>query len=224
MDCSEQANRDRSREIFLQARTYSEFLNLWSKFYSNEICIPAYFANFIGAEDNKHATRKIGRKFQEITNFGTIPVNFQTNSLKDGQKAYVILLATEQVTEVITEYVNRYPGFIAFYQDTSGESCVNGLYVTYDPDKEQAKKTLKTGIFFGNPFTHLGTKSNDSDFIREWLNPILSNIIANENFKEITVIDTIPSEKSDRILDLLLNALRDNSEIVTSELNRLNNM
>lgn len=224
MDCSDQEGHSKSKEIFSRAKTYQEFLNLWSKFYSNEICIPTYFSVFIGAEDNKHATKKMGQKFQEITEHGVIPTNFQTNNLKDGQKAYVNLLATEEVADAITIYINRYPGFVAFYQDTTGESCVTGLFITYDPTKEQTKKTMKTGVFFGDPFTHLGIKSDDINFIQEWLNPSMKNVISNENFKEVTIIDAIPTEKADRILDLLLNALRDNSELTASEINRLNNM
>lgn len=224
MDCGSQEGRDKSREIFLQLKTYSQFLDTWVEFYSNKMCIPTYFAGFVGGEDNRHATRKMGEKFQQITRYGLIPFSFQTNNLKDGQKAYVNLYATEKVSIIITEYINRYPGFAAFYQDVNGESCINGLYVTYDPDKEQRKKTMKTGVFFGNPFTHLGTKSDDMDIIGEWLVPPLSTILTSDNFKEVTLFDTIPTEKSDRILDLLLNALRDNSNVVNNEKQRLDNL
>jgi len=222
MNCESQEGHTKSKEIFSQAKTYSQFLDLWSKFYINEICIPTYFASFIGDNDNKYATIEMGKKFQTITKYGLIPVNFQTNSLKSGQKAYVNLYATETVSSIITEYINRYPGFVAFYQDVNGESCVNGLFVTYDPDKEQRKKTMKTGVFFGDPFSHMGTKSEDIDTIREWLTLPLLNVITNENFKEVIIIDTIPTEKSDRILDLLLNTLKDNSNVVNDEKQRLN--
>jgi hypothetical protein len=222
MNCGSQEDHNKSQELFSQAKTYSQFLDLWMRFYINEICIPTYFANFIGAEDNKYATRKMGEKFQEITKFGLIPINFQTNSLKSCQKAYVNLYTTEIVSDIITQYINRYPGFIAFYQDIRGDNCINNLYVTYDPDKDEKKRTVKTGVFFGNPFTSLGRKSEDIDFIQEWLNPDLSDVISNENLKEVIIIDTIATQKSDRVLDLLLNALRDNDQAINSERERLN--
>lgn len=222
MNCSSQADREKSKDIFSQAKTYSQFLDVWSRFYINEICIPFYFDNFIGGEDNKYTTMKMGEKFREITKHGLIPVNFQVNSLKDGQKAYIILFATEAVCNIITEYINRYPGFVAFYQNSKEGNDINGLFVTYDPNKEQAKKTMKTGVFFGNPFSVVGVSSGQLDFIREWLPEPLLNVISNENFREITIIDTIPTEKSDRILNLLLNVLRDNSNAVNNERERLN--
>lgn len=222
MNCQDREYQDKSKELFLRAKTYSDFLKLWSKFYINEICIPTYFSNFIGGEDNPEASKEIGDKFREIVSYGVIPTDFQTNNIKKCQKGYVVLFATEPVADAITAYINRYPGFVSFYQNVEGDNCIENLFVTYDPSKDDIKKTLKTGVFFGDPFTHLGYKPEDINFIQEWLSEPLKPIISAENFKHVNIIDTLPSEKSDRILTLLLNSLRDNRNLAKIEFDKLN--
>ena len=37
MNCEDEKTRELSKQQFLKAKTLEEFLELWSKFYSNEI-------------------------------------------------------------------------------------------------------------------------------------------------------------------------------------------
>jgi hypothetical protein len=60
--------REQSRKTFLKAKTMVDFMKLWSSFYENKICIPTYFASFVGAEDNEQATHELGLKFKFILN------------------------------------------------------------------------------------------------------------------------------------------------------------
>ena len=211
MDCSKEKDRNISRDKFNKVKTFQGFIDLWSKFYTNEICIPTYLDNFVGAGDNPDATIEMGKKFQEIVSYGIIPHNFQTNSLEDTQKAYVDMYVPNELASVIAEYINRYPGYVSFWQDIKDEFTLGDLVVTYDPTEEERKNSVKKGVFFGDPFSRLGYAGQDDfDFISEWLSKKAKKIINKDNFKQVTVIDTIPTAKSDRILDVILYALRDN--------------
>lgn len=120
------------------------------------------------------------------------------------------MFVPNELADMITEYINRYPGYVSFYQDISDNFNVQGLFVTYDPTEEESANSVKKGVFFGDPFSRLGYAGGDEfDFITEWLNKKAKKVINKKNFKQVTVVDTIPTAKSDRILDVILFALRD---------------
>lgn len=211
MNCGEDKDQKKSQELFSRANTVPEFLALWAKFYSNEICTPGYLDNFIGGEDNPQADDKIGAKFQTITSYGVIAHDFQTNSLEDGQKAYVTAFVPNELAGQIATYINRYPGYIALYRDIEDKFNIKGVYTTYDPEDENVKELSKrTGVLFGTPYTSLDYAGGEEfDSIREWLNKKLKKIINQKNYKIITIIDTMPREAPDRILDMIIYALTD---------------
>lgn len=213
MDCNNPDDIEKSEKLFRAAETYKDFLELWSRFYLNKICIPTYLDNFVGAEDNPDATLEVGSKFREIVQKGVIPVDYQPGS-PEGQKAYVIMFVPSDLARVLSIYINRYPGYVSFNQDFESGSLTD-LYVTYDCSEQEEKNSVKKGVFFGEPHTHLGDPDKDAlEFIREWLSHELEFFIDPYNFVSLTVIDTIPSRKN-TILDIILNALRDNSALVT---------
>ena len=200
-----------SKKAFHKVKNLKQFKKLWSKFYTNEICIPTYLDNFVGGEDNPQATIEMGKKFQEIVSYGIIPDDFQTNSLKDTQKAYVDMFVPNNLANVLTSYINRYPGYVAFWQHISNDDSIKGLYVTYDPTEKDTEMSLKTNVFFGDPYSHLGYGGEGTfESIQEWLNNNAKKHINKNNFKHMVVIDTMFNEKPDRILDIILYALRDN--------------
>lgn len=225
MDCTKREDREKSEKMFKEVRTLQEFLKLWRKFYVNEICIPGYYSNFIGAEDNEHADLSMAKKFQKMTKYGVIPVDFQTNSLKNGQRGYVKILIPNDMANNLTEYINRYEGYVAFWNELKDDYVINGLVVTYDPSKEDVKLNQKTGVLFGDPFSRLGYAGEaEFNFIKEWLslnsessnrsssddlNSDMNKIINVDNFKLLTVIDTMPSQAPDRFLNVVLYALKD---------------
>lgn len=72
MDCTKDKDRNISKDKFNKVKKLNQFIELWSGFYDNKICIPTYMDNFVGAEDNPDATMEMGRKFQEIVSYGII--------------------------------------------------------------------------------------------------------------------------------------------------------
>lgn len=213
MDCNNPEDYEKSEKIFQKAKTFQEFLKLWQMFYLNRICIPTYVDNFVGAEDNPQADESMARKFVDIVEYGVVPYDFQINSLADGQKAYVLAYVPKETGWLITSYINRYPGYVAFSQSISNDinSNVENLFATYDPDEDQKDMSQRTGVLFGQPFTQLGLGAKeDMEQIREWLSRPLKKIFNSDYFERIVVLDTNPLEKSDRILNIILNAIQDN--------------
>lgn len=210
MDCKKEKDRINSKNIFMQLKTPEEFFDTWGKFYENKICIPGYISNFIGSSDNPQATFDMGKKFKEITSYKIIPYDFQTNSLESGQKAYINMFVPYNLSRYLPRYINRYPGYVAYSQPILGYSGPLDLIVTYDASSEEAKMNKKTGILFGEVSTGLGEDGKETfEYIQEWLNDSVKSVFNEDDYMNVTVIDTIPSEKSDRILDLVLTALKD---------------
>ena len=208
MDCTESKSYQISKSLFKNITSYREFLNLWSKFYQNKICIPTYLDNFYGAEDNPDINSKIISKFIRITKLGVIPIDYQNGS-PESQKAYVALFAPNTIASMISEYINRYPGFVAFVQQIDSNSHPTDLYVTYDGTKKVLDNSAKKGVFLGDPFTSVGNSLNDMlEFIQEWLSPHMKTIINHNRFKTVTIIDIIPTRKNN-ILDVIINSLSD---------------
>lgn len=214
MNCEDPKYIAESEKKFKNAKTIKEFLHLWSKFYNNEICIPTYLDVFVGGEDNEQATYEMGRKFQQIVKSGVIPHDFQVND-PTSQKAYVSAFAPSEITSYLTEYINRYPGFVAFYQDIESKDYPRGLYVTYDPDEAQSVGSRRMGVFMGDAFTDVGSPREEAfDFIDEWLSKPVRKILNKNNYNHLAVVDTQPNAKPDRILDVIINALNDNPRLV----------
>lgn len=56
-------NEDESKLAFMSVTTIDEFLELWSRFYDNEVFIPTYGDRFINLDgDNPHADKDVSRK------------------------------------------------------------------------------------------------------------------------------------------------------------------
>ena len=207
-DCTDEKDRIKSKNVFKQLKTPESFFNMWGKFYENKICTPGYNANFVGSSDNPQATFNIGKKFKEITSYKIIPHNFQTNSLEKGQKAYVNMFVPYILSRYLPRYINRYPGYVAFFQPIEGYAGPLDLFVTYDATPEEVKMTKKTGVLFGEETTAIGDDGKETfDFIQEWLNDSVKSKLG--KYMQVTVIDTIPSENQSRILDMILTALKD---------------
>lgn len=212
-----------SKERFYQANTFNDFLSLWEEFYENKICIPGYFSLFV--QDNPDTTSEIGRKFGKITRRGFIPFDSQFNK-PNLQKAYVAMFGHKDIVHGLCEHINKYPGFVAFSQKL--EDCnTNNLYVTYNGNNnmplnltelEKLKYTIydssniiidekskKKGMLAGSPYTGLGDSGLYNFFdIYHWLNPYLQEIFNPDDFLSITIVDTISTEKKDRILDFII--------------------
>lgn len=222
MNCESPEDIEKSEKLFMQARTYTQFLDLWSKFYTNEICIPTYLDNFVGGEDNPQATNEMGRKFQRIVGLGVIPIDFQT-TIPGHQKGYVDALCPKDLAGPICEYINRYPGFVAFYKPIDEE--IKYLYVTYEDTEEKLKEYARMGVMLGTPYSHVGSPITEPlEFVHDWLSPDLSYVINDRNFVQLIIIDTTFTGPDDKILNVLVNALSDNSNLsgrVIYDLNRL---
>jgi hypothetical protein len=222
MNCEQEKYRQMSRSKFQKVRSYTEFLEIWSSFYQNRICIPTYFDTFVGAEDNPQATQEIGDKFREIVKHGVIPYDFQTN-LPGIQKEYITAFVPTDLIQNLSIYINRYPGYIAFGQTLKSTDYIQDLYVTYDATDIEIKKSIQTGVFLGDPFTLIGYNGVDEfSYIQEWLDSdFVTKTFNPKHFGHITIIDTEPSAPKERVVDTLLAALKDNKNIAYQTINKL---
>lgn len=212
IDCDEgSSDREISRKLFLRAKTWRQLVQLWVKFYSNEICLPTYYASWIGGTDNPLATFDIGKRYANISlKSGLIFSDGQQGSLLYQQREYLsgfTISSYEPVIHKICEEMNRISGMIAFYWtedyypniDYSKEledieeldNEIRGLYVTYDEIG-----SLDRTSWIGEPMT---SALNESPGVRSllnysWLNKSLRNELKEEGFIGFEFIDTIHGE------------------------------
>lgn len=214
MNCDpDTEDRKTSERTFKRIKAPSKFFDAWSKFYVNEICIPTYFGTFVGGTDNPQASFEIGHKFQQITKYGIIPYDFQVNSLEDGQKAYLNMFVPSDLARYLTLYINRYPGYVAYWQYIGDHVGTYDLAVTYQATPAEKEVTIKNGILLGEDSTWVGNAgSDDFETIQTWLTNRVKKDINVDNYRQVTIIDTLPGERQDRILDVTLTALNDKTK------------
>jgi len=211
--CDTEKERKKSEKLFKKAETVVEFMEIWSKFYLNEVCIPTYLDKFIGAEDNPEATIELGKKLEEITKRGVLAIDSQVN-IPGNQKGYIYGYIPNKMADLVITNLNRYSGIVAFYSDIRDFRKENinvneGLFVTYDALSEEIEKSVVNKKMLGKPYTTLGSSEVESlKFIREWLNDKLSKKIKAKNYKFFTVISPCFDSPPELVFDKLLEVLR----------------
>lgn len=211
--CDTEKEREISKKIFLGAGKVSEFMDLWSKFYENKICIPTYLSKFVGAEDNPEANENLGLKLKEITRRGFLGVDSQVG-IPGNQKAYLVGFLPESMAETVVVELNRYSGIVAFYSDirdfhSQNINTTGGLYVTYDALDEEIAESDKQKKMLGDPFTHLTmVPVEDFESIREWMSKPVRKKISPDKYKYITIVAPCFDAPPEMIFDRLLEVLR----------------
>ena len=103
---------DRSKRRFLRAQNVVEFMELWSKFYENGICIPTYLSTFLqGSDNNKLATEELGLKLKEIARRGFLATDSQV-TVPGYQKGYITGYVPEKLARILVQELNRYSGIV----------------------------------------------------------------------------------------------------------------
>src|SRR5437868_10410390 len=97
MDCEDTQTRVYFQKQFYACNTIFDFLQLWSDFYENKVCLPTYYGTFVSDKgDNPHANFALGKKFKAITLMVVIPMDSQvTIPLK--QKGYIHALVPTDI-------------------------------------------------------------------------------------------------------------------------------
>lgn len=212
MDCENQRDIEKSRKIFRDAKNVKQFLQVWSSFYENVVCIPTYLSTFVSDKedhDNIHATLKLGEKLKEITMAGIIPFDSQV-TIPGEQKGYMLAYVPLNMAEKLTVELNRYSGIVAYYTINSEKlHDAEGLYVTYDGTDKEFKQGAKIGKLLGEPMTNIGK----SDFttlesIREWMSKPVRKIISHKNYAFLCVIAPDFYASSEFIFDCILNVVK----------------
>ncbi len=192
-----------SMSIFKKIKTYDDFKSVWSKYYANEIKLPLYGCNFVNDEDDY--TFEMGKKCQKIIKSGIIITDFIPNNISKGNRGSFMGFLPNQYAKKLSNNINRHPGYVAFFQDIEDKYGVNGLVVSYDPTDEESILSSKTLKHHGDPYGNYGYQGEETlDMIKDWLSENSQDIINKHSFKQLTVIDTIPIGKSDKILDVIL--------------------
>ena len=155
-----------SKKIFKSANTVSEFMDLWSTFYENKICIPTYLSKFVGADDNPQATLELGKKLKEIAKRGFLAIDSQVG-IPGYQKGYLVGFLPNSMIDIVIPNLNRYSGIIAFSLDIIN-AAAEGLFVTYDQDDNEIAESVVTKKMNGDPMTSVGTPDS-LESIREWM-------------------------------------------------------
>lgn len=204
--CDTENEMKTSRKIFETAKTVVDFMDLWSKFYENKICIPTYYSKFIEAGDNPEASKELGLKFKEITRRGVLSVDSQVG-IPGNQKQYIVGYISPNLAEVIIPELNRYSGIVAFSSPIVDIQTTKGLFVTYDVDDKETIEGAKNKKMLGEPFTILSGPDLDSwETIRTWM----SNPVKKKTKKYEYFVITAPGfdEPSEYIFDKLLEVLK----------------
>ena len=204
-------DREQSREAFGKATSWQEFLELWSKFYSNEICIPAYHGNFIDEKgDNGQANEVLGKIFQDITRNDLICVDSQV-SVKGEQKAYCVGYTFHHIAKPLFIELNRYEGISAILLDlnaTKSEYSPFFPFVTYSDWNQDRKRHDAGNRMLGNAYTHLGIGfENDTDDITEWLNDDMKETIEQSNMCQLLIWDANTSSAEFHLFEVVRNCL-----------------
>ena len=213
MDCENKIDIEKSRKLFKKANTVLKFLEVWSSFYENEVCIPTYLSTFISTgedHDNPQANLKLGEKLKQITLAGIIPFDSQV-TISGEQKGYMLAYVPKSIADTLTEELNRYSGIVAYYTtlDTK-EGGAQGLFATYDGTKEEGKEGAKLGKLFGNPMTNIGsTDFGTLESIREWMSKPVKKFINSKNYVFLCVIAPDFSRNAEFVFDCVLNVVKE---------------
>lgn len=205
--CDTVKEMEESKEIFMKAKTVVEFMEIWSRFYENKICIPTYYSKFIGGPDNPQANIQLGHKLKEIAIRGFLAIDSQVG-IPNEQKGYLIGFLPNTMVEMVVDNLNRYSGIISFYSNIknfNGEVCEN-LYVTYDPTEAISSDANKMP---GTPYTQIGRPDSDSfETIREWMSEKVKRKIKAKKYKYVVILAPCFDSPSEFVFDKLLEVLR----------------
>lgn len=208
--CDNEQDMEKSKRQFLKAESVVKFMELWSRFYENGICIPTYLSTFLDGDDkNEFATRELGLKLKEIARRGFLAIDSQI-TIPGEQKGYLIGYVPEKMAILLAEELNRYSGIVAFYNDIKdfSEDVSAGLYVTYDSDERGV--VAEGRRMSGNPFTAVGnTDSQSFDMIREWMSKPVKKKMTSTRYKYFVVISPCHDSPPHLVFDTLLAVLRE---------------
>lgn len=204
-------DREQSRETFGKATSWEKFLELWCKFYSNEICIPAYYGKFIdGKGDNSKANEALGKIFQDITRNDLVCVDSQV-SVKGEQKAYCVGYTFHHIARPLFIELNRHEGISAILLDlnaTKSEHSPFFPFVTYSDWNQDRKRCEAGNRMLGNAYTHLGIGfENDTDDISEWLSDDMKEIIEESNMCQLLIWDACTSSQEFHLFEVISSSL-----------------
>jgi hypothetical protein len=209
--CDNDEDMKKSKLEFGKAETVVEFMELWSRFYENRICIPTYYSTFIdGSDKNEFATKELGMKLKEIARRGFLAIDSQI-TIPGEQKGYIVGYVSEKMADLLVKKLNRYSGIVAFYSDIKDfqEDVGVGLYVTYDQDEEEIKEAVIQKRMFGEPFTHVGNPDPDSfQMIREWMSKPVRNKMRADRYKYLIIVSPCHDSPPHLVFDKLLEVLR----------------
>jgi len=210
--CDNELDMEKSKEIFLKCKTVVEFMEIWSKFYENEICIPTYHSKFVGAEDNPQATRDLGKKLKEIARRGFLATDSQVN-IPGNQKSYIVGYLPNKMAKLLSEELNRYSGIVAFYSDIKDfreedEDVFEHLFVTYDANDDEILKSAKNNKMSGVPFTTIPSYEGSFDTVREWMSKEVKKKINIGTYKYFVCISPCFDSEPEFLFDKVLEVLR----------------
>lgn len=209
--CDNEKNMENSKRQFLKAETVVEFMELWSRFYENGICIPTYLSTFLEGDDkNEFATKELGLKLKEIARRGFLAIDSQI-TIPGEQKGYIIGYVPEKMAILLAEELNRYSGIVAFYNDIKdfSEDVSAGLYVTYDRQEGEIID-VNSRKMPGSPFTSVGNTDSDSfEMIREWMSKPVKKKMTASRYKYFILISPCHDSPAHFVFDTLLAVLRE---------------
>ena len=202
-------DRKQSKREFKKVKNWLQFLELWSKFYANQIEIPGYYGKFISEKgDNPEANEELGKIFRDITRMELFCDGSQA-SVKGEQKAYFTGYTFPHIAYPLFIELNRYEGISAIMLDLSNKKKTDGFsffpFVTYSDWNDETKKYGIGNRILGSSSTHLGMDFGTADltFISEWLNEDMQEIINEQNMCHLSIWDANTSSPPFIYLKLL---------------------
>ena len=120
-----------SQQQFRKARSWREWVDLWTRFYADRMCLPAYSGVWTGRDDSpgEVSTTFEGGDYQKMLDTGKRLAQLsratgllfddgQAGDSKLAQRQYLTGFAParfQPVLHAVSEEINRIPGLVAFY-------------------------------------------------------------------------------------------------------------
>ena len=197
---------ERTRQMYGSLTDLRQLPHLWRFFYTGELCSPAYWGDFVGAEDNPQATKEVARQFFEMTTWsGILFFDGQAGNMSERQKAYIEGVSYDLVlVNYLATSVNRISGMFAYVTSVNAWSKLEAresramiaalsgsIDVTYDDYPENPQQSEQ--VLSGDVFSSLGTNALHNPFssLKRVLSPALWSQVDQKEWYVISFCDTI---------------------------------
>lgn len=186
-------------EASLNAETFEEWLDVYSKVYDNLYRAPFYGSYFRNNSDGTN-DEETGELFKILTKRGIICVNSQKN-IPGCQKAYIDAYVREKKAREIYQEINRFDGICCFWTHVNRKEADGSIPVTYTEEPEPGSTIMKGKIYTR---MHFSSDWDTFETLREHMSEDVADEFSPQNFVYLACICTMTSFESNYLLKKLV--------------------